>query len=73
MDQDFVHNHKKLVNHLFHASCVICMGPYFVHSNHLLLVCEGFGQVAYGLGQTEFERIDQQKLAIGTKICFLWV
>lgn len=33
-DQDYIHNHKKLLKPLDHASRVIKMGPYLVHMNH---------------------------------------
>ena len=41
-DQDYIHNHKKLLNPFDHASRVLTMGPYLVHMNHLHLVHETF-------------------------------
>ena len=35
-DQDSIHNHKKLVNHLDHQSRSMRMGKYLVHLNHVL-------------------------------------
>ena len=37
-DQDYIHNHKKLLNPLEHASRVLMMGNFLVHMNHLKLV-----------------------------------
>lgn len=36
-DQDYIHNHKKLLNPLDYASRVLMLGYYLVHMNHLQL------------------------------------
>ena len=37
-DQDYTHNHKKLLNPLDHANRVLMMGNDLVHMNHIQLV-----------------------------------
>ena len=37
-DQDSIHNHKKLVNHLDHQSRSMRMGPNLIHLNHVRAV-----------------------------------
>jgi len=49
-DQDYIHNHKKLLNPLDHASCVLILGGYLVHMNHLQLVYKGLPIPDHGLG-----------------------
>ena len=39
-DQDYIHNPKKLLNPLDHASRVLMLGNFMVHMNHLQLVYE---------------------------------
>ena len=51
-DQDYVHNHKKLLNPLDHATRVLRMCEYLVHMNHLQLVSEVFPFADHGLGVT---------------------
>ena len=70
MDQDYVHNHKKLVNHLFHVNRDLRMGPYVVHSNHIRLACERLGYVTCGLGVNDVERKDRQNWRSAQKLCF---
>lgn len=41
-DQDYIHNHKKLLNPLDYASRVLMLGYYLVHMNHLQLKCSLF-------------------------------
>lgn len=55
-DQDYVHNHKKLLNPLDHATRVLRMCEYLVHMNHLQLVSEVFPFVHHGLGVSDIER-----------------
>lgn len=48
-DQDYIDNHKKLLNPLDHASRVLMLGDYLVHMNHLQLVYEMFPIPDHGL------------------------
>ena len=34
-DQDYIHNHKKLVNHLDHRARSLQIGNYLIHLNHI--------------------------------------
>ncbi|KAJ7371921.1 hypothetical protein OS493_022019 [Desmophyllum pertusum] len=34
-DQDYIHNHKKMMNPLDHATRVLILGDYMVHMNHI--------------------------------------
>ena len=54
-DQDYVHNRKKLLSPLDHASRLLTMGPYLVHMNHLQLVHETFPLDDHGLGLSDIE------------------
>ena len=69
-DQDYVHNHKKLLNPLDHASRVLRMGEYLVHMNHLQLVSEVFPFVDHGLGISDIERRDRQNWRSAQKLTF---
>ena len=69
-DQDYVHNHKKLLNPLDHASRVLRMGEYLVHMNHLQLVSEVFPFADHGLGRSDIERRDRQNWRSAQKLTF---
>jgi hypothetical protein len=72
-DQDYVHNIKKLVNHLFHASREMKVGPYTIHSNHLRLVYDTFDVVQHGLIQEDVIRTDRQNFRSAQRVCFVKV
>ena len=72
-DQDFVHNHKKLINHLFHASRVMQMGEFTIHGNHLTLVHQLFTFNEHGLLQEDILRTDRQNWRSAQRVCFLKV
>ena len=73
-DQDAIHNHKKRINPLDHASRVITMGEGFiVHMNHLVLVSEQFPRLSHGLTKTHLERKDRQNWQVAQEITFLRV
>ena len=61
-DQDFVHNHKKLINHLYHTSCQITMDPTMIHSNHSFLVQNRLPFEMHGLAVDHVIRRDRQKV-----------
>lgn len=49
-DQDYIHNHKKLLNPLDHANRVLMMGNYLGHMNHIQLVYDILPTSGHGLG-----------------------
>ena len=59
-DQDFIHNHKKLLNPLDHSSRVLMMGKDIVHMNHLQLVYDTFLHTEHGLGLDDINCRDRQ-------------
>lgn len=69
-DQDYVHNHKKLLNPLDHASRVLRMCEYLVHMNHLQLVSEVFPFADHGLGVSDIERHDRRNWSSAQKLTF---
>ncbi|KAL9954636.1 hypothetical protein ACROYT_G042201 [Oculina patagonica] len=48
-DQDYIHNHKKLLNPLDHATRVLMLGDYMVHMNHSVCT-RSFLQQSMALG-----------------------
>ena len=69
-DQDYVHNHKKLLNPLDYATRVLRMGEHLVHMNHLQLVSEVFPFAHHGLGVSDIERRDRQNWRSAQKLTF---
>lgn len=69
-DQDYVHNHKKLLNPLDHTTHVLKMCEYLVHMNHLQLVSEVFPFADYGLGVSDIERRYRQDWRSAQKLTF---
>lgn len=69
-DQDYIHNHKKLLNPLDHASRVLMLGDYLVHMNHLQLVYEMFPIPDHGLGLNDIQRSDRQNWRSAQKLTF---
>lgn len=59
-DQDYVHNHKKLLNPLDHATRILMMGDYLVHMNHLQLIYDVLPCHDHGLGVNDINRRDRQ-------------
>ncbi|XP_072023023.1 uncharacterized protein [Amphiura filiformis] len=72
-DQDYIHNHKKMVNHLFHASRDMKMGNFTILSNHLTLVYQLFPFHDHGLLQEDIQRTDRQNWRSAQRVCFLKV
>lgn len=54
-DQDYIHNRKKLLNPLDHASRVLMLGNFMVRMNHLQLVYEMFPIPEHGLGVNDIQ------------------
>ena len=69
-DQDYIHNHKKLLNPLDHASRVLMLGNFMVHMNHLQLVYEMFPIPEHGLGVNDIQRKDRQNWRSAQKLTF---
>ena len=60
-DQDFIHNSKKLVNHLMHPSRIMYLGKNICHVNHLQLLMdhEEIARLDHGLQQPDIDRRDR--------------
>lgn len=69
-DQDYIHNHKKLLNPLDHASRVLMLGDYMVHMNHIKRVYDVFPPTKHGLGANDVNRRDQQNWRSVQKLSF---
>ena len=59
-DQDYIHNHKKLLKPLDHASRFLILGDYMVHMYHIKCVYDAFSPTEHGLGGSDVNRCDQQ-------------
>ena len=71
-DQDYIHNHKKLINHLYHSR-VIMMGQNLVHSNYLAHVHDSFPFAEHGLTLEDVHRGDRQNWRSAQRVTFLSV
>ena len=69
-DQDSIHNHKKLVNHLDHQSRSMRMGTFLVHLNHVREVYERFDFSEHGLRSTDIDRDDKQNWRSAQRLSF---
>ena len=72
-DQDYIHNHKKLLNPLDHSSRVLMMGNNIVHMNHLQLVYDTFSHNEHGLGLDDINRRNRQNWRSVQKLTLLRV
>ena len=72
-DQDFIHNHKKLLNPLDHANHVLMTGNFLVHMNHMQLVYESCPVLDHGLGLGDIDCRDRQNRRSAQKLTFLKV
>ena len=72
-DQDPIHNHKKVINHIDHTSRTLTAGRYFIDSNHLLLLFEKQSSLHHGLKRTHVIRKDRQNWKICQEITFVKV
>ncbi|CAG2248063.1 unnamed protein product [Mytilus edulis] len=56
-DQDVIHNHKKIINHLDHTSRMLHIGPdLLVHMNQIELVMRSFPVLVHGLTRDHVRR-----------------
>ena len=69
-DQDSIHNHKKLINHLDHQSRSMRMGVNRVHLNHGREVYEKFEFVDHGLLSIDIDRDDKQNWRSAQRLSF---
>ena len=71
-DQDFIHNAKKLVNHLKHPSRVLSLGGNLCHMNHLelLLANADINQFHHGLQVSDVERRDRMNWESAQRVLF---
>ena len=71
-DQDFIHNAKKLVNHLMHPSKVLSLGGQLCHMNHIqfLLDCQSFSAFDHGLQQSDVDRPDRMNWESAQRVLF---
>ena len=60
-DQDYIHNGKKMVNHLKHASRLLYIGENLCHMNHLQLLYQNneISRMEHGLQQQDIDRQDR--------------
>lgn len=73
-DKDVIHNHKKCINPLDHATRILHLGKnHMAHINHLQLVTELFDAHQYGLTKNDILRKDRQNWASAQKLTFLRV
>ena len=71
-DQDFIHNSKKLVNHLLHPSRILNLGGNLCHGNHLQLVIDNanFTKFDHGLQQSDIDRRDRMNWESAQRLLF---
>ena len=73
-DQDFVHNGKKLVNHLMHPSRVLSLGENLVHIYlvhlQLLIYNESLNIFDHGLQQNDVDRPDRMNWESAQRVLF---
>ena len=70
-DQDAIHQHKKMINPLDHASRIMMFGNcLMIHMNHLLKVYEQFPKFTHGLTKVHLERKDRQNWKIAQELTF---
>lgn len=73
-DQDAIHNHKKCINPLDHATRILHLGKnHMAHMNHLKLVTEVFEVHHHGLTKNDIMRKDRQNWVSAQRLTFLRV
>ena len=72
-DQDYIHNHKKLINPIDHPTRQLTLGKYLVHMNHLRLVKDSFPIEVHGLREEDVTRKDRQNWASCQRLTYLKV
>ena len=71
-DQDYVHNAKKLVNHLMHPSRVLSLGGNLCFINHLQLLIDNdnLSSFDHGLQQPDVDRKDRMNWESAQRLLF---
>ena len=67
-DQDYIHNHKKLLNPLDHGSRTLTLGQYRVHMNDLRLVQDICDFDQHKLSADDINRTDRQNWLSAQKL-----
>ena len=70
MDQDYIHNGKKLTYPLVHPMRVLYVGNHLAHMNHLFLVREKIDIQTHGLRIEDVERKDRQNWGSAQRFMF---
>ena len=69
-DQDYIHNHKKVDQHLDHQARMLYIGRYPVHRNFLWSVLETFTVHQHGLRNEDFKKKDVMNWAYCQRTVF---
>ena len=69
-DQDYIHQHKKLINALDQESRILTMGSYNIHLNHIQLVAKEFDVRRHHLTKDHLERRDRQNWKVAQELAF---
>ena len=72
-DLDYIHNHKKMLNPLDHATRALILGDYMVHMNHIKRAYHVFSPMEHGLGACDINCHDRQNWRSVQKLSFLKV
>ena len=70
MNQDYIHNGKKLTYPLDHPTRQLYVGNHLAHHNHLFLVRESFDMHMHGLLLEDVVRKDRQNWASAQRLMF---
>ena len=69
-DSDYIHNHKKLDNHLDYVSRDLRIGRYSAHRNDIRSVFENFSRHEHGLRDEDVNKRDRQNWASAQRTAF---
>ena len=69
-DSDYIHCHKKLINHLDQDARIFTMGNFLVHLNHIQCVYDTFPAASHELSKCDVDRDDKQDWQSAQKLTF---
>ncbi len=69
-DSDYIHNHKKLDNHLDYVSRDLRIGRYSAHRNDIRSVFKNFSRHEHGLRDEDVNKKDRQNWASAQRTAF---
>ena len=69
-DSDYIHNHKKLDNHLDYVTRDLRPGLYPAHRNYLRAVAQAFARHIHGLRDEDINKRDRQNWASAQRTSF---